>query len=77
MNAEDKRLYFKTYHFPQRVERVRARINQLQQEANNLGLVDMSRTLDAVDRAFDREVELEQLRARERGQEWSMGVDHA
>ena len=71
----DKRLYQRVYHFPDRIEAARERLRKLEAESRNLGLKDCTRNLEAVNEAWDRIIEKEQLKAVLRGSESTMGVE--
>jgi hypothetical protein len=51
------------YHFPKAVANARAKLLKLESEARALGMRDIANSLEAVNAAWDREVEIAKLDA--------------
>lgn len=56
-------LYMRQYHFPKAVANARRKVRQLEDEARAMGMRDIANSLEAVNRAWDREVEIAKLGA--------------
>ena len=75
--SADLKFYLRVRNFPKRMENARRRLRELEVEAQAVGTRDVRNLLSTVNAAWDREVEKAQIEAAQRGQETSMGVDHA
>ena len=75
--SADANFYHKVRNFPQRVENARRRLKELERDAAKMGARDIKTQLSVINAAWDREIEHAKIEASERGQECSMGVDHA
>lgn len=56
-------LYMRQYHFPKSVANARRKLLKLEEEARAMGMRDVANSLDAVNRAWEREVEIAKLDA--------------
>ena len=75
---EDMRLYKRVRYLPVSAEATMAKLARLRVEAEQLGIpIDILSDPTAFSAAWDREIEKAKLEAAQRGQETSMGVDHA
>jgi hypothetical protein len=49
------------YHFPKALANARRKVRKLEEEARAMGMRDIANSLEAVNRAWDREVEIAKL----------------
>jgi hypothetical protein len=56
-------LYMRQYHFPKAVANARRKLLKLEEEARAMGMRDVADSLEAVNAAWDREVEIAKLDA--------------
>ena len=54
-------LYMRQYHFPKALANARRKVRKLEEEARAMGMRDIANSLEAVNRAWDREVEIAKL----------------
>ena len=71
------RFYHQTRNLPLKIEKARLKLKSLQEEAGTIGLRTEEARLAAINAAWERLVWSEQIKAQERGEEYSMGVDNA
>lgn len=64
-HAEYMRFYNKARLLPEQLARARKRVKQLEAEAERYGMKELLRNPERIDQAWDREVELAKIRARE------------
>ena len=56
-------LYMRQYHFPKSLTNTRRKLRQLEDEARTMGMRDIANSLEAINAAWDREVEIAKLGA--------------
>lgn len=56
-------LYMRQYHFPKAVANARRKLMKLEEEARAMGMRDIANSLEAVNAAWEREVEIAKLDA--------------
>lgn len=77
MIENDQRLYMQSYRLPEQMESLRKRMGKLRRRARDISDTAAANRLDLLCDAFDCELTLAKLEAAQRGEENSMGVDHA
>lgn len=61
-DLQSRQLYYRVRMLPEQLMRARARVRQLELEADRLGLRDLLTQPSQIDRAWEREIELAKLR---------------
>ena len=71
----DQAEFLRMYRLPGQIERTKEKLARLQAKFHGVKVEQVAKDLSFYDAAFEREVITAKRAAKERGEEWSVGVD--